>query len=322
MLRRRSAMLSLLGIAATRRPAWAQNATAFSIGTAGSLGTYHSVGDVIARAISGPAGVPGLVATARPTEGSVANVAAIASGAIDSGFVQSDVAYWAFTGSGLYQGKPRVGVLRAIANLYQEAIHLVVRRGSGIASIGDLRGKRVSLDEDGSGTMADALLILGAYGVSEQDIVVEKFKADRAGELLRAGGLDAFFSIAGWPQPALVALAEASDIALVPIEGPPVERLIETYSYFSRDRIPDGTYRNVAAANTLAINAVWATSSKAPDKLIYDITAALWNANTRRLLDQGSTAAQAIRLETAVQGLGMLLHPGAEKYYREKGLRK
>jgi len=110
-------MLSLLGIAAARLPAQAQNATPFTIGTAGSLGTYYLVGDVIARAISsppgshtcadgGPCGVPGVVATAIPTEGSVANVADIAKGAINSGFVQSDVAYWAFTGSGLYEGKP------------------------------------------------------------------------------------------------------------------------------------------------------------------------------------------------------------------------
>jgi TRAP transporter TAXI family solute receptor len=326
-------MLSLLGIAAARLPAQAQEPTSFSIGTAGRLGTYYPVGDIIARAISrppgaqacadgGPCGVPGVVATAVLTEGSVANVADIVSGALNSGFMQSDVAYWAATGSGLYDGKPRVEVLRAIANLYQEAIHLVVRRGSGIASIADLKGKRVSLDEDGSGTMVDALLILRAYGLDAKDIVVEKLKPQHAGDQLRAGSLDAFFSIAGWRQPALVKLAEESDIELLPIEGPQVERLISTYSYFSRDRIPENAYRNVGGVNTLAINAIWATSSKAPEKLIYDITAALWNANTRRLLDQAPSAAKGIRLETAVQGLGILLHPGAEKYYLEKGVRK
>jgi hypothetical protein len=326
-------MLSLLAIGAPHRPVQAQDAIPFSIGTAGSLGTYYPVGDVIARAISrppgspacadeGPCGVPGVVATAVPTEGSVANVADIAKGAINSGFVQSDVAYWAFTGSGIYDGKPKVEILRAIANLYQEAIHLVVRRGSGIASIADLKGKRVSLDEAGSGTMVDALLILRAYGVSEKDIVVQRLKPHDAGDRLRAGAIDAFFSIAGWPEPALVKLAEASDIELLPIQGPQVERLIATYSYFSQGHIPGGTYRNVAAVDTLAINAIWVTSSKEPDKLIYDITAALWNANTRRLLDQAHPAAKAIRLETAVQGLGILLHPGAEKYYVEKGIRK
>ncbi|MBV8192489.1 MAG: immunogenic protein, partial [Alphaproteobacteria bacterium] len=105
-MQRRSAMLSLLGIAAARLPARAQDTVSFSIGTAGRLGTYYPVGEVIARAISsppgspacaegGPCGVPGLVATAIPTEGSVANVADIAKGALNSGFVQSDVAYWA-----------------------------------------------------------------------------------------------------------------------------------------------------------------------------------------------------------------------------------
>jgi TRAP transporter TAXI family solute receptor len=326
-------MLSLLGVTALRSPVRAQATIPFSIGTAGSLGTYYPVGEVIARAISsppgspacpdaGPCGVPGLIAKAVPTEGSVDNVADIAKGALNSGFVQSDVAYWAATGSGIYNGKPRVEVLRAIANLYQEAIHLVIRRGSRIASIADLKGKRVSLDEDGSGTMVDALLILRAFGVNEKDMVVEQLKPQLAGDKLRAGALDAFFSVAGWPQPALVKLAETTDFELLPIEGPLVERLIATYSYFSRARIPDGTYRNVAGVDTMAINAIWATSSEAPEKLIYDITAALWNANTRRLLDQGNAAARAIRLETAVQGLGILLHRGAEKYYREKGVRK
>jgi hypothetical protein len=326
-------MLSLAGIVATLLSAQAQEVTLFRIGTAGNLGTYYPVGGVIAHAISNPpgaracadggaCGVPGLIATAVATYGSVANVEGIATGALQSGFVQSDVAHWAFTGSGLYEGKPRVEVVRAIANLFQEAIHLVVPRGSGIASIADLKGKRVSLDEVGSGTLVDALLILGAYGVNEKDIVVENLKPQQAGEKLKAGGLDAFFSVAGWPEAALVALAEASDIELLPIDGAEAERLIATYSFFSRDRIPDATYKNVPGVKTLAVNAIWATSSKAPEKLIYDITSALWNTNTRQLLDSTHPAAKSIRLETAVQGLSIPLHPGAEKYYRERGLRK
>ena len=86
--------------------------------------------------------MPGLVATSVTSNGSVANVAAIAAGSAQSGFVQSDIAYWAYNGTGIYSGRPKVDVLRAIANLYPESIQLVVRKGSGIKSVPDLRGRK------------------------------------------------------------------------------------------------------------------------------------------------------------------------------------
>ena len=156
-----------------------QDITFFRIGTGGTVGTYFPIGGLIANAISNPpgsracadggsCGVPGLVATAVASNGSVANVAGIATGSMQSGFVQSDVAYWALNGTGIYEGRPKVDVLRAIANLYPESFHLVVRKGAGIKSIRDLKGKRMSLDEPGSGTLVDARLILAAYGMTRE----------------------------------------------------------------------------------------------------------------------------------------------------------
>ena len=108
----------------------------------------------------------------------------------------------------------------------------------------------------------------------------------------------------------------------MPIDGPEIEKLIKQYSFFSSEEIPDGAYKNVAGVKTVSVNAIWATSSKQPDPLIYSITAALWNSNTRKLLDSGHAKGRAIRLETALQGLGIPLHAGAEKYYRERDLIK
>ena len=108
----------------------------------------------------------------------------------------------------------------------------------------------------------------------------------------------------------------------VPIDGPEAEALVKQYAFFAADEIPDGAYKNVAGVKTVSVNAIWATSSKQPDQLIYNVTAALWNPNTRKLLDSGHAKGRAIKLETAVQGLGIPLHAGAEKFYQEKGLIK
>ena len=127
-------------------PAVAQDITFFRIGTGGTAGTYFPIGGLVANAISNPpgsracadggsCGVPGLVATSVASNGSVANVAAIANGTVQSAFVQSDVAHWAFTGTGIYEGRPKVETLRAIANLFPESFQLVARSGSGIKTI-------------------------------------------------------------------------------------------------------------------------------------------------------------------------------------------
>src|SRR5512143_1329933 len=155
---RRGALLGGLGAVLLGRPAAAQDITFFRIGTGGTVGTYFPIGGLIANAISNPpgsracadggsCGVPGLVATAVASNGSVANVAGIANGSMQSGFIQSDVAHWAFNGNGIYEGRPKVDVLCAIANLYPESFQLVARKGAGVKSIKDLAGKRVSLDE-------------------------------------------------------------------------------------------------------------------------------------------------------------------------------
>jgi TRAP transporter TAXI family solute receptor len=332
-INRRSVLLGGLGAGMAASSALAQDITFFRIVTGGTAGTYFPIGGLIANAISNPpgsrtcadggsCGVPGLVATAVASNGSVANVSAIAAGSAQSGFTQSDVAYWAFNGSGIYEGRPKVDVLRAIANLYPETFHLVARKGAGIKTIKDLAGKRVSLDEPGSGTLVDARLILAAYGLTERDLKAEYLKSQQAADKLKDNALDAFFSVSGWPLAAIAELAATTGIDLVPIDGPEAESLVKAYGFFAMDEIPEGAYKGVNGVRTVSVNAIWATSSKQPDPLIYGITAALWNPSTRKLLDSGHAKGRTIKLETATQGLGIPLHAGAEKFYKEKGLIK
>jgi len=321
-------------VALSLSAAQAQSPSFFRIGTGGTAGTYYPIGGLIANAISNPpgsracneggsCGVPGLVATAVASNGSVANINGITSGSMESGFTQSDVAYWAYTGTGTYEGKPKVGGLRLIANLYPESIHLVARKGANIKSVADLKGKRVSLDEPGSGTLIDAKLVLGAYGITEKDIKPEYLKPNQAGDKLRDGGLDAFFFVGGFPAGAISELAAAGGgIDLVPLTGPEIDKLRGQYSFFAPDTIPANTYKGTGETKTLSVGAQWVTSDKQPDALVYEITKALWNSNSRALLDSGHAKGKAIQKATAIAGAGIPIHSGAEKFYKEAGLLK
>ena len=331
MIARRSLLAGALGLAAM--PTRGEDLTSFSIVTGGTVGTYFPIGGLIASALSNPpgsgacddgrsCGVPGLVATSVASNGSVSNVAAIASGSAQSAFVQSDIAYWAYTGSGIFDGRSKVDSLRAIASLFPESVHLVVRKGSGIRTVRDLRGKRVSLDEAGSGTLVDARLILAAYGLGERDIKPQFLPAQRVADSFKNGTIDAFFSVSGWPQSSIMDLAVTTGIDLVPLVGPEVAALLKQYRFFSVDTIPDEAYRGVSGVTTIGVHALWLTSVKQPAPLIYQVTATLWNARTSKLLASGHVKGQVIRLQSALTGIGIPLHAGAEKFYKEQGLIK
>ena len=324
-----SVVLALGAVGST----FAQDINFFTIGTGGTAYTYYPVGGVIANAISKPpgsrecgkggsCGVDGLIASAVSSRGSVDNVNAIISGLRNSGFAQSDVAYWAFTGTGTMEGKEPAKELRTIAALFEEHIHLVALADSGINSVADLAGKRVSLDEPGSGTYVDANLILEANGLSSSDITAEALKGGAAAEALRNRKIDAFFVVAGYPTGLLVELASAEDIKLVPIEGAGANTLTEKYGFFASSNIPSGTYEGIPTVTTVAVGAQWFTSANEDEELIYNITKALWNKETRKLLDVGHAKGKTITTDTALNGVGVPLHAGAERFYREAGLLK
>lgn len=292
----------------------------FRIGTGGTAGTYYPVGGMIANAVSQPGKI---IATAQATNGSLANVNGVASGSMEAGFSQSDVATWAYTGTGAFEGKPKVADLRMIANLYPESIHLVVKKGSGIKSVADLKGKRVALDEPGSGTLIDARMVLAAYGVKESDIKPEYIKPNQAGDKLKDGALDAFFFVGGSPAGAIAELASSgAGIELIPLAGPQAEALRKASPFFAVDHIAAGTYKDVPAVQTLAVGAQLVTNAKVDTETVYQITKALYGEAAQKALQAGHAKGKFITRENAVQGVGIPYHPGAEKFYKEVGLLK
>ncbi len=292
----------------------------FRIGTGGTAGTYYPVGGMIANAVTQPGKI---IVTAQAANGSLANVNGIAGGAIESGFSQSDVATWAYNGTGPYTGKPKVGDLRMIANLYPESIHLVVKKGSGIKTVADLKGKRVALDEPGSGTLINARMVLAAYGVQESDIKAEFIKPNQAGDKLKDGALDAFFFVGGAPAGAIAELASSgAGIELVALGGAQADGLRMANPYFAVDTIAANTYKDVPAVQTLAVGAQWVTSAKADTDTVYQITKALFSDATQKTLAAGHAKGAFITKENAVKGVGIPFHPGAEKFYKEVGVLK
>jgi TRAP transporter TAXI family solute receptor len=298
----------------------AQAQSFFRIGTGGTAGTYYPVGGMIANAVSQPGKI---VATAQASNGSLANVTGINGGAMESGFSQADVATWAQKGTGIFEGKPNVPGLRLIANLYPESVHVVVKKGSGIKSVADLKGKRVALDEPGSGTLVNARAILAAYGITERDIKPEYIKPNQAGDKMKDGSLDAFFFTGGAPAGAIAELASAgSGIDILPIDGPQAEALKKNSGFFADDVIAADTYKGVGQVKTIAVGAQWVTSDKADANTVYEITKALFSDAAQKTLAAGHAKGKFITKENAVKGAGIPFHPGAEKFYKEAGLIK
>jgi uncharacterized protein len=320
MISRRDALafgagLSALGLAGA--PALAQQRF-FRIGTGGTGGTYYPVGGMIANAIS----TPTINVSAVATNGSVANVNGIVGGSMESGFSQADINAWAYTATGIFEGRPKIDELRVIANLYPESVHVVVKKAANIKSLADLKGKRVSIDEPGSGTLVNARALLAAYGVSERDIRPEYLKQVQSAEKFKDGSLDAYFQTTGYPQGTLSELAATNGFELLAIEGEQRDKIMAQFKFFAKDKIPDGVYKDVKGVETVAVGAQWTTTSKQPDDLVYEITKALWSDKTRAAMDAGHAKGKDIKKETALQGVGIPLHAGAEKFYKEIGLIK
>jgi hypothetical protein len=197
----------------------------------------------------------------------------------------------------------------------------VVRVDGPIQTLTDMKGRHISLGQTGSGTLVDARIVLAASGLTEQDLSAEYLRSGTAAADLSDGSLEGFFLIGGVPIPAVRALAATTPIRLVPIPDDVLSKMQEKYGLYDRSVIPADIYPGVRVATpTVGFHALWVVSSDASDDLIFAITKALWNEATQRLLDAHDPIGKDIRLEHALDGLSVPLHPGAVRFYRQAGL--
>jgi uncharacterized protein len=312
--------------------ALAQDMKFFRITSGGAGGTYFPIAGLLANIISSPpgatpcdkggsCGVPGLVAIAQSSNASVANVTAIQSGQAESGLASADIVFQAFNAKGRFDKK--FDKLRVIANLFPEHLHLVLPKGGKLGSIAELKGKKVGIFTAGSGTQVAVLELLRINGIAKSDIQAAELNPQQSADRLADGQLDAFFIVGGWPLGAISQLAATKGIELYSMSDAERAAFVKEVPYYYDAEIPGKSYEGVpGATKSVAVGAQWVVSADTPEQLVYDITAAMWTPTARRLLDNGHAKAREIQLASALSAVNTPVHPGAEKYYREKGILK
>ena len=296
----------------------------FQIATGSTEGVYFPVGQAMAGLISHPLGVgrcdtatvcgpAGLILSARTSEGTTDNLRSVDRGVVDSGFADGDAIAAAVKGVGAFRRPVRH--LRVIAALFPEEAHLVVAAKSNIQSVADLRGKRVLMGPANGTGLARARAILSAYRVRAREIV----SSDPADQMLKDDKVDAYFAVAGVPLESIKTLLAQRVARLVPIDGEGRDRLIQTVPQLSAATIAAGAYPGTGAVETVSTRAYWVTRDSAPDPLIYGMVRALFNPANREALTASHPSAREIGLDSAAVNPPAPLHPGAARFYREKG---
>jgi TRAP transporter TAXI family solute receptor len=300
------------------------------IGTGGATGVYYPIGQLIAQGLTGPVaktagsygqkrGISGYVGVAQNSAGSIENVNALVAGEIEAGLVQADVAAWAYNGENVFAGHEDARKVRAVASLYAEKFHIVTRKDANIMSVHDLKGKRISIDEIGSGTLAVMRIVLDAHQMSEKDLLPVYLKPVFTNDKFKTGDLHGFVMMAGVPMAAVSQLVDVG-LDLVPIAPDMVDQITARYPHLVPGNIPAGVYPGISNTSTVQVFALLLVSADMEDGLVYQVTAALWSDYTQAQLRRGHKQGSAVTLETALDGLSIPLHPGAERYYRERNL--
>ncbi|OLF39265.1 MULTISPECIES: TAXI family TRAP transporter solute-binding subunit [unclassified Psychrobacter] len=282
-----------------------------TIATGGASGPYNIIGTALSEVYAKTFGVNSKTQT---TGASVENVNLLTQGKVDMVLALSDVVTDAVEGKNNFD-QP-VANIQQIAVLYPNVVQIVASQKSGIKNIEDLRGKRIAVGDQGSGTEVNARTLLEGFGITYDDVEVDYLGFAEAADGMKAGKIEAAFFSSGLPNSSLMELEQGLDLQLITINQDKLNEIIATKPYFKTFEIPAGTYGNDTAIPTAAImNALLVRSDLSEDDG-YKLTKALFEN-----LDGLKTAHQAandISLESASTGMVAPIHPGAKKYYDEQ----
>lgn len=289
-----------------------------TIATGGTAGTYYPLGGALADIWN--KNIPKMNATAQSTGASIANINLLKNGNVDVIFTQNDVANYSYTGTELLKDQAYKD-LRGMVCLYNETIQLVALESSGIKTVADLKGKKVSVGAAGSGTEANARQILEAAGLSYSDIKVQYLSFGESANNMKDGNIDAAFNTAGIPTAAIQDLSVSRKMVLVPIDGAVASKLMAKYPFYALQVAPAGTYQGQTKdVTTVAVKSMLAVNSKLPADLVYQLLETMFN-NTDRLIAAHSQG-RNVKIATGLEGMSIPLHAGAEKFFKEKGILK
>lgn len=284
-----------------------------SILTGGTGGTYFPLGGSFAKIVKDATGIE---TNAETTGASAENMQSIKDNKGEIAFTQTDIASYATEGKLMFDGN-KIDNIKAIGTLYPETIQIVTTEKSGIKTVEDLKGKKVSIGAPGSGTAANAEQILEVYGITLDDIEKQDLSFDESVSGIKDGNIDAAFVTAGHPTAAVEELSATDKVFIVPVDADKADKLIEKYPYYTKEEIASGTYKIGAAVPTVAVQAMLVVNAELSDEVVYDITKAIFEN-----LDKVQHAkAKQIKPENALNGVGIDVHPGAQKYFDEKGIK-
>lgn len=310
------AVMSVLITIIFAAAAWA--APAFMTISAGKpSGANYAIGGAIADAIT--AKNSNFKCLVEAGSSSVANANLVGTAGVEIAFMHSDVAYWAYNGDIMFQGKA-LKKMRAVAALYPENIHLLATLGSGVASVSDLAGKRVGLCTQAAGIEGNAQSLLEVAELSFDDLEGATLMAPRVMSS-RFGNdqIDAAFTAAPYPDATAAELVTSGDVTLVSFDDEYLAKLSAKYPYFVSSVIPGGTYDGISGdVKTPAVMTVLVANDEVPDSWIYEFLTVMFD--NLGAINDASAMKSRITLEGALEGLTLPLHPGAEKFYKEKGL--
>ncbi|HLU21154.1 MAG TPA: TAXI family TRAP transporter solute-binding subunit [Bacillaceae bacterium] len=282
------------------------------IATGGTGGTYYPIGGYLAKLITDSTGVE---TNAITSEASVENLKLLEDGDAQLAFTQSDIANYAIEGTHMYEGD-KVTKLQAVGTLYPETIQIVTTKEAEIHSVADLKGKIVSIGSEQSGTKTNAEQILEVYGLSIDDVNTRHFSFDDSTTALQDGKIDAAFLTSGTPTGAIEGLKATKDIVIINLEDDKLEQLINKYPYYQKDTIPAGTYDSVENVHTAAVQAMLVVNSDISEDLVYEVTKLLFESTDKL----GHPKGTFITADKALDGTAFDIHPGAMRYFKEKGI--
>ena len=289
------------------------DATSINVGTGGTTGTYYGFCNVVATVINEKTDME---LTVQSSGASKANILDIDDGIVQLAIVQNDVMDYAYNGTSLFEHDGAIKSFSTLGAVYAEVCQIVARADSGIKTVADLKGKKVSVGDSGSGVEFNAQQILGAYDITFEDIDKQNLSFQASADALKDGKIDAFFCTAGAPTVAITDLSTTTGIVLVEIDNEHLAKLQKDYGFYAAYTVPAGTYNGIDKdAQTVAVKATFIVSNELSEETVYNLTKAIYENKDNYTHDK----AKEMSLEYAVESISVPFHPGADKYFREVG---
>ena len=290
-----------------------EKASKMTMGTGGTSGTYYGYGGVLGQYIKNNAGIDVVVVS---TDGSKANIQGIDAGDYQLGTVQSDVMAYAWEGTRSFESDGALSSFRVVAGLYAESVQLVTMDPE-IKSVADLAGKSVSIGAPGSGVYFNAIDVLTAAGLTEDDIKAQYQSFADSADALKDGKIDAAFIVAGAPTPAITELCTTNAAYLVPIDGDIADKLMADCPFYTAYTVPAGTYPGQEAdVTTVTVKATLIVDANASEDDVYALTKAIFD-NIDAIKAENAKGAE-LSIENATSGMTAPFHKGAAKYFAER----